>query len=206
MSVLSEVLPGIWKWSVFSEEKGLNFNGHFLIQGDESVLIDPPELDAQGLQDLHVLIERHPDAIPQAILLTNAHHDRYSFELGKQLSLPIFINAKDAELLDGPSTKLFVDGDTLFCGLKVINFENQKTLGESAFFLEDPGILFIGDAVISKVPGKVGLLPKDKYQDIESAKKGLLVLKDVDFETLLLGDGEPILTGAKETVLSFLNE
>ena len=206
MSVLTEVLPGVWKWSVFSEEKGLNFNGHLLIHGDESVLIDPPELDEDGLQDLHVLIERHPDAVPQAVLLTNAHHDRYSFELAKQLSIPVCIHSKDAELLPFAPAKTFVNGESLFCGLKVVSFENQKTPGESAFFLEESGILFIGDALISQTQGRVQLLPEDKYKNVELAKKGLGILKDLKFETLLLGDGEPILAGAKDLVVSFLNE
>jgi glyoxylase-like metal-dependent hydrolase (beta-lactamase superfamily II) len=206
MSVLTKVLPGIWKWSVFSEEKGLNFNGHLLIHGDELVLIDPPELDEDGLQDLHILIERHPDAVPRAILLTNAHHDRYSFELAEQLSIPVCIHSKDAELLPFSPAKTFLNGDSLFCDLKVVSFENQKTPGESAFLLEESDVLFVGDALISKTQGRVQLLPDDKYENVELAKKGLRVLKDLKFETLLLGDGEAILAGAKETVVSFLNE
>jgi len=206
MSALKEVMPGIWEWSVFSEEKKLNFNGHLLVQGDESVLIDPPELDDEGLQDLHVLIERHPDAIPQAILLTNAHHDRYSLELSKQLSIPIYINEKDANLPDCPPAKIFGDGDVLFCGLKVINFANQKTPGESAFFLQEKGVLFLGDALISKSQGKLEMLPEDKYKDMASARSGLGVLKEVDFSVLLLGDGGSILSGAKEALVSFLDE
>ena len=48
------------------------------------------------------------------------------------------------------------------------------------------------------------MLPPDKYRDLKLAKKGLSKLLDYEFESLLVGDGEPILKDAKEAVKVFL--
>lgn len=76
--------------------------------------------------------------------------------------------------------------------------------GESAFFLKEKGVMLLGDALIGKIPGKLNLLPPDRYRDLRLAKKGLSKLRDYEFESLLVGDGESILKNAKEAVKVFL--
>ena len=39
-----EVVPGVFEWSWFSDEKRINFNGHLVIEGRDRVLIDPPPM------------------------------------------------------------------------------------------------------------------------------------------------------------------
>ena len=97
-----------------------------------------------------------------------------------------------------------MDGDALPCGLISIKLENQKSPGESAFFLKERGVMIVGDALIGKVPGKLNMLPPDKYKDPELAKKGLNKLLDFEFQSLLVGDGVSILKDAKKEVKSFL--
>ena len=62
-----------------------------------------------------------------------------------------------------------------------LEIENQKSPGESVFFLKDRGVMFVGDALIGKVPGKLNMLPPDKYKDLELAKKGLNKLLDFEY-------------------------
>ncbi len=203
MAVLKEIIPGITTWSEFSEEKQLDFNGYYVVRDGQAVIIDPPRLDDAGLQELQSLIQKNSTSPLKAILLTNVHHDRMSQELKQQLSVPVFIHEKDKPLLEFEADGTFQDGDACF-GLKVLHLENQKSPGESAFLWEDRKILIVGDALIGKVPGQVHLLPPDKYQDIGKAREGLKRLQEVDFETLLVGDGRSLLSGAKTVVLEFL--
>jgi len=42
--MIKKILPNIYSWSEFSEEKQLNFNGYLIIEEEESVIIDPPFL------------------------------------------------------------------------------------------------------------------------------------------------------------------
>ena len=64
--------------------------------------------------------------------------------------------------------------------------------------------MFIGDALIGKVPGKLNMLTPDKYRDPVLAKNELNKLLNFEFKILLVGDGASILNDAKKAVKSFL--
>ncbi|MFQ5483474.1 MAG: hypothetical protein ACE5ER_12045, partial [Nitrospinaceae bacterium] len=190
----------IWSWSVFDEEKQIAFNGHYLVHGEEAVLIDPPDPDPATLDDLRRLMQTQQACPLQAILLTNLHHDRGGPRLRDVFSIPLHMPEADAALADFQPDKVFRGVYRSFCGLRVVHVPCQKTPGESVFHLEDRKILIVGDALIGRVQGKVNLLPPDKYADIHKAKAGLRVLGDLDFEMLLVGDGFSILREARQAV------
>jgi len=201
---MKEILPGIFTWHEFSEEKKLNFNGYLIVSTEGAVLIDPPEITENDFAELKSLVDKNSKSPLQAILLTNVHHERECDEMRKKLCVPVLINEKDDAGLERKADKTFADGDTLPGGFRTFKFENQKSPGESAFFLKDKGIMILGDALIGKVPGKLNMLPHDKYRNPKLAKSGLNKLLDYEFESLLLGDGESILKNAKEAVKAFL--
>ena len=105
MAIIKEVLPKVYSWSEFDEERQLNFNGHFVVHQKESVLIDPPNLSDKGMRELKELVALNISTPVKAILLTNVHHDRMSQELKKIFPIPIYINEKDQPLLDFKSDK-----------------------------------------------------------------------------------------------------
>ena len=84
---------------------------------------------------------------------TASHKLPWDYFLVLYLLLPR-INEKDSAGLEENANKTFLDGDTLPCGLISIKFEDQKSPGESAFFLKERGVMILGDALIGKVPGK----------------------------------------------------
>lgn len=201
---MKKILPDIFTWHEFSEEKQLNFNGYLLVSEGESVLIDPPGMSDKDFAEMDNLIGKNSEHPIKAILLTNVHHERESSKFRKIFGATVWINEKDKEGLEGTADQTFADGDALPCGLTTLKFDSQKSPGESAFFLKDKGVMIVGDALIGKVPGKLNMLPLDKYRDPALAKKGLNKLLEFDFESLLVGDGEPILNSAKGAVKSFL--
>ena len=201
---MKEILPNIYTWHEFSEEKQLNFNGYFLVSGEESVLVDPPRMTEKDIAELESLVEKESANPLKVILLSNVHHERESNEFKKRFGAGVWVNEKDSAGLEETADKTFLDGDVLPCGLTTIEFENQKSPGESAFFLKERGVMIVGDALIGKVAGKVNMLPPDKYKDLELAKKGLNKLLDFEFQSLLVGDGASILNDAKNEVKSFL--
>ncbi len=203
MSQMKEIISGIYQWSTFSEEKGLNFNGLFIISGNDSFIIDPPECNDSILSELRDLISKYPT---QAILLTNVHHDRASQELKSKFGIPIWINKRDAEALEFKPDKTFEDNEILFGVFRTITFKDQKSPGETGLLLESRNALILGDALIGKTPGKVNMLPPEKFKDIEKAKKGLKVINNYKFEVLLLGDGESILKNADNITKDFLGK
>ena len=201
---MKEILPGIYTWHEFSKEKQLNFNGYLLIWEGESALIDPPRISEKSFALMENLVKKNSNHPLNTILITNVHHERECGEFRRRFGAKIWINENDSSGMEGAADKTFKGGDRLPCGLVALNIQNQKSPGESALFLEEKGVMIVGDALIGKVPGKVNMLPPDKYRDPVLAKKRLNKILDYDFDILLVGDGESILKNAKEAVKIFL--
>ena len=200
---MKEILPGIYTWHEFSKEKQLNFNGYLLIWEGESALIDPPRISEKSFALMENLVKKNSNHPLNTILITNVHHERECGEFRRRFGAKIWINENDSSGMEGAADKTFKGGDRLPCGLVALNIQNQKSPGESALFLEEKGVMIVGDALIGKVPGKVNMLPPDKYRDPVLAKKRLNKILDYDFDILLVGDGESILKNAKEAVKIF---
>ena len=201
--MIKEIIPGVFGWSEYSEEKGLDFNGYLIIGKEESVIIDPPDLGNDEVE-LKNLFDKYPSCPLKGILLTNVHHERASNSLKNRFSVPVWVNERDKEGLEISAGNTFREGDTLFCGIQAIQLEDQKSPGETAFYMKDQKTMLVGDALIGKVPGQVNMLPADKFKDPVKAKAGLQKLMSYEFETLLVGDGVSILKNAKEAVATFL--
>ena len=103
--------------------------------------------------------------------------------------------------MDLTPTKTFKDGELLTGGIWAIQLKDQKSPGESALFIQQgKGVLIVGDALIGKPAGSVSMLPAEKYADVGKAREGLCRLLKYNFDSLLVGDGASILTGAKQAV------
>ena len=192
---MKQILPGMWQWSSYSEEKQLDFNGLFLMIGEHKVLVDPPPMTAEA----STFIRRNGPV--DYIIVTNRDHVReaatYQAEFKCQLQVP----DADASQMDLRPTKTFKDGELLPGGLWVIHLKDQKSPGESALFIQQGrGVLIVGDALIGKPAGAVSMLAADKYADAAKAKEGLQRLLKYQFESLLVGDGTSILAAAKQPV------
>ena len=200
---MDEILKDVYTWSVFSEEKKLNFNGYFIPTQHAlfgNVVIDPPPVSDLDLAQMESL------GSVQHIFITNRNHIRWSCELQEKFDAEIRMNTADAQSEDMISDLNFSDGDMLACFLKAVVIPDNKSVGETALYWEEKEILFVGDALIGKPSGEVCLLPPEKYADIEKARAGIKVLDLLNFNSILMGDGEPILTSGKKAIVRFLDQ
>lgn len=198
---MKEIFPGIFQWSWFSPEKGYDFNGHLLTFGSLRVLIDPPPF---GPGDLESAGEEGPLS---HVFLTNRDHVREAETCRKRFHCRVLGPEADAPLIDIPLDGTFRNGDTLPGGMRAVHLKNQKSPGETGFYwTRGAGILILGDALIGHPPGRVSLLPPEKYTDFRAARAELAGLLEFSFDTLLLGDGACILGDARRVLESFLKE
>ena len=200
---MNEIIKDVYIWSVFSEEKKLNFNGYFILTQHPlfgNVVIDPPMVSDLDLAQMETL------GSVQHILITNRNHIRWSRELREKFDAEIRMNSADAQSEDLISDHNFGDGDILAGFLKTVVIPDNKSPGETGLYWEEKKILFLGDALIGKPSGDVCLLPPEKYADIEKARAGIRVLDDLKFDSLLMGDGDPILTGCKKAIERFFDK
>lgn len=196
---MKQLLPGIWQWSWFSQEKQLDFNGHFLTVGEHKILVDPPPMTGEVSS---VILRNGP---VDYIIVTNRDHAREAVKYQEEFRCQLYIPEVDASQMDLKPTKTFKDGELLTGGIWVIQLKDQKSPGESALFIQQgKGVLIVGDALIGKPAGSVSLLPAEKYADVEKARDGLRRLLKYNFDSLLVGDGASILTGAKQAVEQLL--
>ncbi len=197
--MLNPLLPNVWQWSWFSEEKQLDFNGLYLTVGDHRVVVDPPPLNAE--QKAHLKRLGRVDYI----VVTNRDHARESAEYQREWGCHLYVPAADAADMALRPTRTYKDGELLPGGIWALRLQDQKSPGESALFLQQSkGILIVGDALIGRPAGSVSMLPAEKYADVGKAKEALRRFLKYDFQALLVGDGASILTNAKAVVAQFL--
>ena len=192
---MKQILPGIWQWSWFSDDKQIDFNGLFLSIGEHKVLVVPPPMTAEA----STVIRRQGGL--DYIIVTNRDHAReaatYQAEFRCQLQVP----ALDAPEMEVKPTKVFKDGELLPGGIWVVQLNDQKSAGESALYVQQgKGLLIVGDALLGKPAGALNLLTPEKYRDAMKAKEGLRRLLKYNFDSILVGDGASIIGGAKQAV------
>ena len=73
-----------------------------------------------------------------------------------------------------------------------------KSPGEVALHWPERRILIVGDCVIGKPPGRCGVLAEKVMDDPPRLRRSVRNLLALEFDTLIVGDGVPILHGAKE--------
>jgi glyoxylase-like metal-dependent hydrolase (beta-lactamase superfamily II) len=189
---VKEIVSGIFTWSRFSEPHGYNFNGYLVVAAGGNLCIDPVEPGPDRLDQ----IAAHGVA---RILLTNRNHGRAANEIRARTGARTAIHPDDADHAREQGGEI---DDALHADDRVGPFTvvavPGKSPGEVAFHWPERRILIVGDAVIGHPPGKCGLLREAVLDDPERLKQSVRSLLDLDFDTLLMGDAEPILKGAKE--------
>ena len=189
---MKALLPNIWEWSWFSEEKQLNFNGHLLTVGEHRILVDPPPMTSADI------VFAQQGGPVDYILVTNRDHEREAASLREEFHCTVMVPELDAKEMALTPDKTCKDGELLPGGIWVVQLAHQKSPGESALFLDTgKGILLVGDAIIGHPEGVLRHLPPEKYADVELARDGLRRLLKYQFESLIVGDGTSIITGAK---------
>lgn len=192
---MKQLLPGIWQWSWFSEEKQLNFNGLFLTVGEHKIVIDPPPMTAEA----STLIRRQ--GALDYIIVTNRDHIREAVTYQAEFRCQLHVPEADAPQMEVKPSKTFKDGELLPGGIWAVQLKDQKSPGESALYIQQgKGVLIVGDALIGKPAGALSLLAPEKYGDIGKAKEGLRRLLKYNFDSILVGDGASIIGGAKQAL------
>lgn len=188
---MKEILPDIFIWSRLSEPHGYDFNGHLICSPNGNLCIDPVEPD----DDVAAELGRQGVA---RVLLTNRNHSRAANLVRRLTGARVAIHPDDAAHALSQGTVL---DDELHVGdrlgpLRTIGVAG-KSPGEVAFHWPEKRLLIVGDAVIGNPPGRCGLLREAVMDDPSRLRENVRGLLDLDFDTLLVGDGEAILQDAK---------
>jgi glyoxylase-like metal-dependent hydrolase (beta-lactamase superfamily II) len=201
---MHEIVTDVFTWAWFSEPHGYNFNGCLVRHGDGNLCIDPVQPSDECLADI-------TKAGIAKILLTNRNHSRAANVVRGRTGARTLIHPDDAAHARSQGAE--IDGD-LNAGEKIgpltIVAVPGKSPGEVALHWPERKVLIVGDAVIGHPPGRCGLLREKVMDDPARLRRSVRKLLDLDFDTLLFGDGVSILRDAKmrlkELVATFPSE
>lgn len=192
---LRELVPDILTWPWFSERFGYDFNGYLVRHATGNLCVDPVEapdavLDAIAAEGV------------AAILLTNRNHFRDAARVKARTGARVLVHPADADFVRSKGVP--VDGELLpggAVGPFTIVDAAGKSPGEVALHWPERRLLIVGDACVGKAPGVLGLLPEAVMDDPAALRHALTRIADViDCDTLLVCDGHPVLTGAREAL------
>jgi len=132
-------------------------------------------------------------------LLTNRNHVRAANRVRATTGARTAIHAGDAAYARGQGAEL---DDELQVGdkigpLTVIGVPG-KSPGEVAFHWPERRLLIVGDAVVGNPPGRLSLLREKVLDDPLKLRESVRQLVSLDFDTLLVGDGECVLNDARQ--------
>jgi len=191
VAAMGEILPDIWTWSWLSPPHGYNFNGYLLRVAGGNLCIDPADPTPEDLAEIvHRRVSR--------IVITNRNHVRDANRVRSRTGARTAIHAADAGYAQGQGAvidDLLAVGDVIG-PLHVVGVAG-KSAGEIALHWPERRLLIVGDAVIGNPPGQLSLLRERVMDDPPALRASVRRLLELDFDTLLVGDGTPILADAK---------
>lgn len=197
--VIEEIIPGVLHWTAFRDTIGTDV--HCYAVPESRVLIDPLVPDA-GLD----WFEQHGP--PERILLTNRHHYRDSGRFTDRYGCRILCQRDGLhEFEGGPAVKGFSFGDQVAPGITAERVA-VLTPEETAFHIASAGALSFADAIVRDEDGPLRfvsdhLLGDDPVAIKSGLRESFRALLELDFDSILLAHGPPVVGGGKEALREF---
>jgi len=189
---MREIVPGILTWPWYSARFGYDFNGFLVRRPDGNLAIDPVEPTDD---DLAVLAG---EGVAR-IILTNRNHYRAALRLRERTGARVAVHPADAGFVRDkgvPVDDALAPGERV--GPFIIVSAAGKSPGEIALHWPDKRLCIVGDACVGTPPGGLSLLPPSVIDEPDELRRSLRrIAAELDFDTLLLADGESILRGGR---------
>jgi uncharacterized cupin superfamily protein len=192
------IFNDIYSWSIFSEMRQIDFNGHLWVRPEGNILIDPvPMIDS----DLDQFDKLGGAAL---IVITNRDHEREAESFRKRTGAKIVIHEADADGLEIPADRRIADEEEIVPGLQAIHLCYGKSPGEIALHFPEKRAVLSGDLVVGEPIGLLMLLADEKLADPPKAALELRKILALPFDAILVGDGHSILQDARQRLVECL--
>jgi uncharacterized cupin superfamily protein/glyoxylase-like metal-dependent hydrolase (beta-lactamase superfamily II) len=191
------VVPGVWSWSRWQADRGLDFNGFFIETDEGNLVVDPIEPDEGTLAELRA-------RGVASILITNRDHERSSAAVAAATGAQTIASALDAPLLAQPVARTVQPGEFVH-GWTVVGLDGFKTAGEIALYRRDLRAAIVGDALWGTPAGALTLMPDAKLIDPVRAALSARTLRALWVDHLLVGDGACVFGNAHAAIGAMLD-
>lgn len=187
-----------YSWSIFSQQRQIDFNGHLWIRPEGNVLIDPVPMN----DDQFAKFQKLGGA--SHIIITNRDHEREAGFFREKTGAEVIVHEADANELSIKPDRTIQGEDNIFPGLLAIHLRYGKSPGEIALYWRNRGIILVGDLVAGEPMGQFSLLMDEKLESPPKAAYECRKLLRHKFDAILVGDGHSIFHGAKERLVDCL--
>ncbi len=188
----------IYSWSIFSEMRQVDFNGHLWVRPEGNILIDPVPMIDSDLNQLTAL------GGAKLIVITNCDHERQAEEFRKLTGAQIAVHEADQGALSTKVNRSLADQEEIVPGLTAIHLRYGKSDGEIALYFSEQGIVLAGDLIVGAPMGNLSLLADDKLANPAKAALEIRKLLALSFDTILVGDGHSVLQDGRRQLVECL--
>ena len=192
------IFNDIYSWSIFSEMRQVDFNGHLWVRPEGNILIDPVPMIDSDLSQFDNL------GGASLIVLTNSDHEREAKFFREHTGASIVIHEADADGLEVQPDRQITDGEEIVPGLQAIHLCYGKSSGEIALYFSEKRAVLVGDLVVGAPIGSLTLLADEKLADPPKAALGLRRILALPFDAILVGDGHSILQDGRQRLIECL--
>jgi glyoxylase-like metal-dependent hydrolase (beta-lactamase superfamily II) len=188
--LIGVVVPRVYRWTMHDDRIDSQSDSYAVVDDGHIVLIDPLPMAIQDLTKLGTV---------QAIVLTASCHERSAWRYRREFKVPVHAPAGAVDFEEDPDF-WYDQGDHLAGNLIAIHTPGPTEAYYSFFLERDGGVVFCAD-LLTNYAGEGLRFVADEYQDdpprIRESVRHLLSLS---FRTLCPDHGDPITSGAKETI------
>ncbi len=191
------IVPGVWSWSRWQPDRGMDFNGFFVESPGGNLVVDPIDPGDALLDDLRA-------RGVGIVVVTNRDHERATAAVVAATGAQVVASALDAPTLTSRVDRTVEPGEVVQ-GWAVVGLDGFKTPGEIVLYDRARRAAIVGDALWGTPPGALSLMPDAKLADPARAARCARTLLDYELDHLLVGDGECVFGGAHAALAAMLD-
>ena len=190
----------LYSWSIFNEERNIDFHSVLWIRSEGNVLIDPLPLSDHD--------KKHLESLGGAahIIITNSDHLRDASNISEWAKAKCWGPAEEKEKFPLVFKDWLKDGNEPIPGLKIFTVDGSKTSGELSILLEEK-TLITGDLIRVHEGGSLCMLPKSKLKNYKKAVESIKRMAEIKtIEAVLPGDGWPIFRNGHQALIELVKQ
>ncbi|HFD11168.1 MAG TPA: MBL fold metallo-hydrolase [Crenotrichaceae bacterium] len=185
----------LFGWSVFDEQRNLDFHSVLWIREQDNIMIDPLPLSAHDQTHLKKL------GGVSTIIITNSDHLRDAESIAETNKAVIYGPAGEKDSFPVTCNRWISHKQEIVPGLIAYEMQGSKTPGELALLLEQT-TLITGDLIRCHRGGELCLLPAEKLMDAGKAADSVRAVAAIPtIDTVINGDGWPVFHHGHEALM-----
>ena len=194
-SIVSEILPGVHRWSAFSPEHKVELTSHSVRDGRSLLVFDPIQLTAE-------VCDWFPTpCAPDAVVLTNENHERDAALWRERYPLAIW--AAPEARLSLPGVRRWDATRSPFPGWQIVPLPGGAD-GETAWFHAEKSLVVFGDAVVNLPDRGLEVLPAKYCREPALLRSSLRRLVRQSFAHAMFAHGDTLLGDASSRIEAML--